>query len=116
MAKKKSKNTGSPMRVNTLHVVALIALAVIIGALVGSALNQTKTVASTQDTANPEPQVKNYEPKEVKKDSNYEPKEVTAQVKEVKQQAAPAGGGSCGGACGNPSCGGASGGSCGCGG
>ncbi|MFH1834860.1 MAG: hypothetical protein ABH851_01585 [Methanobacteriota archaeon] len=94
--------------VKTIQLVGLMALAVIMGALVGAALNQTKTVSGTVEGINQEPQLN--------QDSNYEPKEVTSQVKEVTSQAAPAGGGSCGGACGNPSCGGASGGSCGCGG
>lgn len=42
--------------------------------------------------------------------------EGSPELQEVQAQGAPAGGGSCGGACGSPTCGAATGGSCGCGG
>lgn len=110
MTKNKMKNTGEYIRVNTIHIVALIALAIIMGALVGSALNQTKLSNIVKDP------IQNVNAQPTETTSIFKVNEVGAQVKEVEQQAAPAGGGSCGGACGNPSCGGASGGSCGCGG
>ncbi|MFH1836385.1 MAG: hypothetical protein ABH851_09380 [Methanobacteriota archaeon] len=86
--------------IKTGYIIAAIAVAVVLGSLVGSSMKQEG----------------NTEDKSVQTAQTSTIPDQTEEIKEVDSQTAPAGGGSCGGACGNPSCGGSTGGACGCGG
>lgn len=98
------QNTG---RIKNIHLVGIVAASIIIGTLVGSALQSINDMESQKPGASiVEPQTTSNPPKNP----------LSQEMKEVKPRAPSTGGGSCGGACGSPSCGAASGGSCGCGG